>query len=131
MMAAMGQIREGSTAQSRQRVALVSADLMFESQLGAALRKTGAELVAVRGRALPDGEFDTAFVDLNAETPHRLGLIATLHEQHPGMAIVAFCHHGEKELRTQAMQLGASSCVTNGALQAVALRLAGLRPPPG
>jgi DNA-binding NtrC family response regulator len=118
-------------AQSRKRVALVSSDLMFESQLGAALGKTGTALVAVRGRELPDREFDTAFVDLNADTPFRLGLIARLHEESPAMEIVAFCHHGEKDLRVQAMQLGATSCVTNGALQAVALRLAGLRVPSG
>ena len=118
-------------AQGRKRVALVSSDLMFESQLSAALGKTGTALVAVRGHELPDREFDTAFVDLNADTPFRLGLIARLHEQRPQMELVAFCHHEEKELRAQAMQLGASSCVTNGALQAVALRLAGLRTPSG
>ena len=106
-------------------MALVSDDLMFRSQLGAALGSTGAELAAFGGHASPDGEFDTTFVDLNADTPHRLGLIARLREERPGMEIVAFCHHGERELRIQAMQLGASSCVTNGALQAIALRLAG------
>lgn len=108
-------------------MALVSGDLMFRSQLAAALGRTGADLEVVTGHELPDAEFDTTFVDLNADTPHRLGMIARLREQRPAMEIVAFCHHGEKDLRVQAMQLGASSCVTNGALQSVALRLAGMR----
>jgi DNA-binding NarL/FixJ family response regulator len=119
-----------AVANSRKRIALVSGDLMFRSQLAAALVRTGAELEAFPGHELPDAEFDTTFVDLNADTPYRLGLIARLREQRPGMEIVAFCHHGEKDLRLQAMQLGASSCVTNGALQAIALRLAGVRSHP-
>ena len=116
-----------AVANSRKRVALVSGDLMFRSQLAAALGRTGADLEAFAGHDVPDGEFDTTFVDLNADTPHRLGLIARLRDQRPAMEIVAFCHHGEKELRIQAMQLGANSCVTNGALQSIALRLAGIR----
>ena len=116
-----------AVANTRKRIALVSDDLMFRSQLAAALGRTGADLEVVTGHELPDTEFDTTFVDLNADTPHRLGMIARLREQRPAMEIVAFCHHGEKELRVQAMQLGASSCVTNGALQSIALRLAGMR----
>lgn len=123
MMAGMAET--GRSGRQTKRVALVSDDLMFRSQLGAALRATGAELVAVGGHELPEPAVDTAFVDLNADTPHRLGLIARLREERPDVEIVAFCHHGEKELRVQAMELGASSCVTNGALQAVALRLGG------
>ncbi|HET9052440.1 MAG TPA: hypothetical protein VFO60_12120 [Candidatus Dormibacteraeota bacterium] len=115
----------GRTGRPARRIALVSGDLMFRSQLAAALRATHAELVAVDGHDVPDAEVDTAFVDLNADRPHRLGLIARLREQRPDVEIVAFCHHGESELRIQAMELGASSCVTNGALQAVALRLGG------
>lgn len=111
-------------------VALLSDDLMFRSQLGAAVQGFGGELLAVRvGDAVPDA--DAVFVDLNQDTPHRLGFIATLHEQRPEVTIVAFCHHGEKELREMAMRVGASSCVTNGALQAVALRLAGVPAPSG
>lgn len=119
------------TQPARRRVALVSGDLMFESQLGAALTRNGGSLVAVRGRELPEAEFDTAFVDLNADTPYRLGMIARIREDRPAMEIVAFCHHGEHEIRRQAMALGATSCVTNGALQAVALRLMGVPAPPG
>lgn len=114
-------------AHSRKRLALVSGDLMFRSQLAAALRTTGAALEAFTGHEVPDREFDTTFVDLNADTPHRLGLIARLREAYPGMEIVCFCHHAEDELRVQAMRLGASSCITNGALRSVALRLAGKR----
>ena len=111
-------------------VALLSDDLMFESQLGAAVRGVGGQLVSVR-LADPVPAVDAVFVDLNRDTPHRLGFIATLREQRPGQTIVAFCHHGEKELREMAMNVGASSCVTNGALQAVALRLAGVPAPSG
>jgi DNA-binding NarL/FixJ family response regulator len=107
------------------RVALLSDDLMFRSQLEAAVTKAGGEMVAVTApEAVPD--VDSVFVDLNADSPHRLGFIATLREQRPSINIVAFCHHGEKQLREAAMNVGASSCITNGALQAVALRLSGL-----
>lgn len=110
------------------RVALLTDDLMFESQLGTAIRGTGGELVRARvGEPVP--AVDAVFVDLNRDTPHRLGFIASLREQQPKQSIVAFCHHGEKELREMAMRVGASSCVTNGALQAVALRLAGVPAP--
>ena len=111
-------------------VALLCDDLMFRSQLGAAVRGVGGELLEVRvGDTVPAS--DAVFVDLNQDSPHRLGFIATLREQRPEVNIVAFCHHGEKELREMAMRVGASSCVTNGALQAVALRLAGVAAPSG
>jgi DNA-binding NarL/FixJ family response regulator len=111
-------------------VALLSDDLMFRSQLAAAVEGVGGALVAVRvGEPVPAA--DAVFVDLNGDTPHRLGFIATLRAERPQQSIVAFCHHGEKELREMAMRVGASSCVTNGALQAVALRLAGIAAPSG
>jgi hypothetical protein len=101
---------------------------MFRSQLEAAVRGGGGELLAARvGEPVP--QVKAVFVDLNADPPHRLGLIATLREERPELPIVAFCHHGEKVLREAAMHAGASRCVTNGALQSVALRLAGLPVP--
>jgi DNA-binding NarL/FixJ family response regulator len=106
------------------RVALLSDDLMFRSQLEAAVTKVGGEMAAVTAEAVPD--VDALFVDLNTDSPHRLGFIATVREQRPALNIVAFCHHGEKQLREAAMNVGASSCITNGALQAVVLRLAGV-----
>jgi len=110
------------------RVALVSDDLMFRSQLEAAVRGGGGELVLAQvGTPVPQAQ--AVFVDLNADSGHRLGLIAQLREERPGLTIVAFCHHGEKELREGAMHAGASQCVTNGALQSVALRLPGMPSP--
>ena len=107
---------------SLRRVALVSDDLLFRSQLGTAVGKAGGELVTTAAAGeVPDAE--AVFVDLNADSGHRLGLIATLRAERPDQTIVAFCHHGDKELRAMAMRVGATSCVTNGALQAVALRL--------
>ena len=107
------------------RVALLSDDLMFRSQLEAAVRRTGGELVMVRTEDVP--EADALFVDLNSDSPHRLGMIARVREAHPEATIVAFCHHESKDVREAAMHVGASSCVTNGALQSAALRLAGTR----
>ena len=109
------------------RVALVSDDLMFRSQLDAAVRRTGGELVVTGTEELPDA--DALFVDLNRDSPHRLGLIARLREARPDATIVAFCHHEAKDVREAAMNVGASSCITNGALQSAALRLAGTRVP--
>ena len=113
------------TMPTPRRVALVSDDLMFRSQLDAAVRRTGGELVTVGAEEIPDA--DTLFVDLNSDSPHRLGMIARVREAHPEVAIVAFCHHEAKDVREAAMHVGASSCVTNGALQSAALRLAGAR----
>jgi DNA-binding NarL/FixJ family response regulator len=107
------------------RVALVSDDLMFRSQLDAAVRRTGGELVMARIDELP--EADALFVDLNTDSPHRLGLIARVREAQPEATIVAFCHHEAKDVREAAMRVGASSCITNGALQSATLRLAGRR----
>lgn len=109
------------------RVALVSDDLMFRSKLDAAVRSTGGELVAARVEELPQA--DALFVDLNSDSPHRLGLIARVREAQPDAAIIAFCHHEAKDVREAAMHAGASSCITNGALQSAALRLAGSRAP--
>jgi DNA-binding NarL/FixJ family response regulator len=106
-------------------VALVSDDLMFRSQLDAAVRRTGGELLMAGVDELPSA--DALFVDLNSDSPHRLGLIARLREARPDATIVAFCHHEAREVREAAMHAGASSCVTNGALQSAALRLAGVR----
>jgi hypothetical protein len=105
------------------RVALLSDDLMFRSQLDAAVRRTGGELLSVRADDIPD--VDALFVDLNRDSPHRLGMIARVREARPEATIVAFCHHEAKDVRAAAMHVGASSCVTNGALQSAALRLAG------
>jgi DNA-binding NarL/FixJ family response regulator len=108
------------------RVSLLSDDLMFRSQLEAAVVRCGGELrpAAVGGQV---GEVDAVFVDLNADSGRRLGFIATLREAQPALSIVAFCHHGEKELREAAMRVGATGCITNGALQAAAVRLCGVR----
>jgi DNA-binding NarL/FixJ family response regulator len=117
----------------RRRVALVSGDLMFQSQLDAALRRSGSELVPTtrEGVAEVAAAVNAVFVDLNGDQPHRLGLIASLRSAHPGLQIVAFCHHEAHETRRMAMRVGASSCITNGALQTVALRLAGHAVPSG
>jgi DNA-binding NarL/FixJ family response regulator len=107
------------------RVALVSDDLMFRSQLDAAVRRTGGELVRARTEDIP--EADAIFVDLNADSPHRLGMIARVREANPHATIVAFCHHEAKDVREAAMRVGASTCITNGSLQSAAMRLAGRR----
>ena len=112
------------------RVALISDDLMFRSQLDAAVRRTGGELVTVRAEDIPDA--DALFVDLNRDSPHRLGMIARVREARPDATIIAFCHHEAKDVREAAMHVGASSCITNGALQAAAMRLTGaMNPVPG
>jgi DNA-binding NarL/FixJ family response regulator len=105
------------------RVVLVSDDLMFRSQLDVAVRRTGGRLLAARAEDIP--EADALFVDLNQDSPHRLGMIARVREAHPEATIVAFCHHEAKDVREAAMRVGASTCITNGALQSAALRLAG------
>jgi DNA-binding NarL/FixJ family response regulator len=109
------------------RVALLSDDLMFRSQLAAAVGSWGGTLLAARAGEVP--EAGAVFVDLNRDPEPRLGEIARLRRALPETPIVAFCHHGEKALRERAMSSGASSCVTNGAIQATALRLAGLPVP--
>jgi len=108
------------------RVALVSDDLMFDSRLRAALGPGGINLSSSSGDALPDAEL--VFVDLNRHPEQRLEIIDGLRRARPDAVIVGFCHHGDKQLRTDAMARGASQVVTNGSVPAVALRLAGLGP---
>jgi DNA-binding NarL/FixJ family response regulator len=123
LRAASGGLRIMPSMPESRRVALVSDDLMFRSQLDAAVRRTGGQLVMARIEEIP--EADALFVDLNRDSPHRLGLIARVREAHPEATIVAFCHHEAKDVREAAMRVGASSCITNGALQSATLRLAG------
>ena len=104
--------------------ALLSNDLMFASQLQAAMRRAGGSLALVVGDALP--RVDTVFVDLNSHMESRLQRISEMRGADPGLAIVGFCHHGERELRRRALAAGATRVVNNGALQVVALRLAGV-----
>lgn len=104
--------------------ALVSDDLMFASQLQAAMRRAQGSLALVVGSALP--KVDTVFVDLNTQIEARLQLIADIRRDRPGLEIVGFCHHAERQLRRRALTAGANRIVNNGALQVVALRLAGV-----
>jgi DNA-binding NarL/FixJ family response regulator len=115
------------------RVLLVSDDIMFASQLKAVVEAGGGVLDTARREAALDSApgADAVFVDLNSDTAHRLGVIAGLRERDAELRIIAFCHHGEDGTRRMAMHVGASSCITNGALQAVATRLAGVAVPPG
>ncbi|MBV8193903.1 MAG: hypothetical protein JOY80_00090 [Candidatus Dormibacteraeota bacterium] len=106
-------------------VALVSDDLMFASQLQAAMRRARGSFALVVGDAVP--QVTTLFVDLNTDPARRLELVATLRTQRPFLEIIGFCHHADRELRRRALALGATRVVNNGALQRVALRLAGVQ----
>jgi DNA-binding NarL/FixJ family response regulator len=105
-------------------VALVGDDLMFASQLQAAMKRVRGSCALVVGDRVPAA--DCVFVDLNRDTERRLELIAELRRERPGQEIVGFCHHGERGLRRRALAAGATRVVNNGALQLVALRLAGM-----
>ena len=104
-------------------IALVSDDLMFASQLQAAMRRTGGSCALVVGEQVPDAL--VVFVDLNTRTDERIALISSLREQRPEIEIVGFCHHAARQLRRAALAAGATRMVNNGALQTVALRLSG------
>jgi DNA-binding NarL/FixJ family response regulator len=109
---------------SPRSLALVSDDLMFASQLQAAMKRLGGSCALVVGATVPVA--DAVFVDLNRNAEERLALIAELRAAHPQLQIVGFCHHGERELRRRALASGATRVINNGALQVVAMRLAGL-----
>lgn len=104
-------------------IALLSDNLLFASQLNAALRRVGGSVAMVVGDGVP--AVDSVFVDLNADVERRLEIIGRLRQGDPDQQIVGFCHHAAKQVRIRAMERGADQVVTNGALQAVALRLAG------
>src|SRR5262245_52970590 len=92
--------------------ALVSDDLMFASQLQAAMRRARGTMALVVGTAVP--RVDTVFVDLNTQAEARIELIAELRDERPAVEIVGFCHHGERELRRRALAAGATRVVNNG-----------------
>ena len=108
---------------SGRSVALISDDLMFASQLQAAMRRAGGSFALVVGDRVPI--VDTIFVDLNSDLERRLEVIATLRQARPPAELVGFCHHAERALRRRALAAGATRVINNGALQMVALRLAG------
>jgi DNA-binding NarL/FixJ family response regulator len=105
-------------------VALVGDDLMFASQLQAAMSAAGGTCALVVGERVPAS--DCVFVDLNRDQEKRLELIAALRYERPQQEIVGFCHHGERALRRRALDAGATRVINNGALQSVALRLTGI-----
>lgn len=104
--------------------ALVSDDLMFASQLQLAMKRARGSLALVVGDTVPDAT--TVFVDLNTDHERRISLIASLRQERPSIEIVGFCNHGDRALRRRALAAGATRIVNNGALQVVALRLAGI-----
>jgi hypothetical protein len=105
-------------------VAVVSSDLMFASQVSTTMRNAGGSAVVVVGDEVPS--VDIVFVDLNSAIDARLALIARLRGDRPDLEIVGFCQHTERDLRRRARASGATRVINNGALQAVALRLAGV-----
>ena len=105
-------------------MALIGDDLMFASQLQAAMSSVGGSCALVVGERVPKA--DCVFVDLNRERERRLELIATLRAERPAQEIVGFCHHDERLVRRRALEAGATRVINNGALQAVALRLVGV-----
>jgi DNA-binding NarL/FixJ family response regulator len=107
-------------------VALISDDLMFASQLQAAMRRAGGSCSLVVGDVVPP--VDAVFVDLNSRVEERLALITALRQRKPDLSIAGFCHHGERAVRRRALAAGATRVVNNGALQEVALRLDGRLP---
>ena len=109
---------------SGRSVAMVSDDLMFASQLQAAMRRAGGSFALVVGDRVPAA--DAVFVDLNTDTERRVDVIAALRADRPDQEIVGFCHHEARVLRRRALAAGATRVVNNGAFQLVALRLAGV-----
>ena len=105
-------------------MALVGDDLMFASQLQAAMQAVNGTCALVVGDRVP--EADCIFIDLNRHQEERLALIASLRAERPKQEIVGFCHHGERALRRRALDAGVTRVVNNGALQTVALRLSGV-----
>ena len=96
---------------------------MFASQLQSAMQRAGGTCALVVGERVP--RVDAVFVDLNSRVEERIELIAALRAEQPQLSIAGFCHHGDRALRRRALQAGATRVINNGALQAVALRLAG------
>jgi DNA-binding NarL/FixJ family response regulator len=111
---------------AQRTVALVSDDLMFASQLQSAMKRAGGSCALVVGGVVP--VVHGVFVDLNTSVEERLELIAKLRAERPTLSIAGFCHHADRALRRRALAAGATRVINNGALQAVALRLAGQLP---
>jgi DNA-binding NarL/FixJ family response regulator len=105
-------------------IVLISADLMFATRLEAVLRPSGVAL-RTRPTRWPYESTGAVVVDLNDDAENRLALIADVRARDAAVPIVGFCEHQEKQRRTAAMAAGATQVVTNGSLQAVALRLIG------
>lgn len=103
-------------------VDLVSTDLLFASRLRAALAGHATVRLVNGSRVLAA---DTVFMDLNDDADTRIAMIPGLRAQRPGIRIVGFCGHDQRDLRVRAMEHGADQVVTNGALQQAALRLLG------
>jgi DNA-binding NarL/FixJ family response regulator len=102
-------------------VAMVTGDLLFASRLRTALAASAVVTVVRTGDV--SATAGTVFVDLNDDVDARLALIGVLREQRTAVRIIGFCQHDERGVRVRAMKQGADQVVTNGALQAAAVRL--------
>jgi len=105
-------------------IALVSDDLIFASRLSHVLGAQGAHVDRAVGGVVPAGVV-AIFVDLNQRAEERISQIAAWRAERPAGTIIGFCHHADHEVRRRAMAAGADQVLTNGGLQAGALRVIG------
>lgn len=89
--------------------AVVSVDLVMSSRATAAL--DALKIPRCSPDALSPG--DLAVIDLNSAVSAGLERIARLHEASPGVIVIAYCAHEDKELRVAAKAAGATQVVTN------------------
>lgn len=93
------------------QIAIVLADLIFESRIRAVAEAVGVPVVILKHAA---AAFESAvgakgmILDMNLATDDALSICRGLRSQHPTMPIVAFLSHVQKELAEQTRAAGAS-----------------------
>ncbi|MBI4354319.1 MAG: hypothetical protein HY595_03700 [Candidatus Omnitrophica bacterium] len=93
-------------------------DLLFRSKLEAAAAplKTPLILAGDASPALrPGSAWNRVFIDLNLSRGGALAMVRALRAAHPGLPVIGYCSHVERDLQQQALEAGCTEVLSRSA----------------
>ena len=93
-------------------------DLLFQSKIEAAAAQRGAPLTITTGaNAMPRSgpPLRRVLIDLNLSHGDALAMIRNVRAAHPGVSIVGYCSHVQRQLQQQARVAGCTTVLARSA----------------
>ena len=93
-------------------------DLLFRGKLEAAAAQLGAPLtIAADAGSVPRNgpPWSRVLIDLNLSRGDALAIIRDLRAAHPGMPMVGYCSHVQRDLQQQALAAGCTTVLARSA----------------